>query len=434
MVRGALIASVRKEWSKESLVGALANVSTQYGAGSDVIYAGGGSTNHATMAALVERVERAAASPDDVFAFDTKALQAAGFHVPTPAFARRAFSSDGYANGYQWPILSVGPSRGGLPIHAHGETWLGVAHGAKRWLVAAPGSGFDPEFVRLLHPLASSRVIFNAFDDAPQAGMLSCLQRAGDVVYLPAGWKHATLNVGETLAIGEQRAYAARERYEKSIMALDASPRDVEALHGAGVAAAHAGFETQNSAYLHEAAGFLRRAVIERPLQPEVTIVLGEVLAALGDISAAVRVIDDCRRAYSDHTQPRLVGHPNDIALAAVHLKFARFFLGVGLWSHALEPLEIALHLRPDYAMALKDRAVAFENLHRLDLALRDLLRAHSLDPADPDVIENLNRLRQVDTADESNLLPPHRAPNTPESRSKTKSPRKKSRRSGKSL
>lgn len=423
---------MRKEWSKESLIGALANVSTQYGAGSDVIYAGGGSTNHATMAALVERVERAATSPDDVFAFDTKALQASGFHVPTPAFASGAFSSDGYAGGYQWPILSVGPSRGGLPMHAHGETWLGVAHGAKRWLVAAPGSGFDPEFVRLLHPLASSRVIFDAFDHAPQGSMSSCLQRAGDVVYLPAGWKHATLNVGETLAIGEQRAYAARERYQQSISALVSSPRDVEALHGAGIAAAHAGFETQNPAHLHEAAGFLRRAVSERPLQPEVTIILGEVLAALGDIPAAVRVIEDCRRAYTDRAQPRLVGHPSDIALAAVHLKFARFFLGVGLWSHALEPLEVALHLRPDYAMALKDRAVAFENLHRLDLALRDLIRAHSLDPADPDIPENLNRLRQIDAADESNLIPPHYTPDTRKPRPNAKSSRRKSRRSTK--
>ncbi|CAN0421773.1 unnamed protein product [Hapterophycus canaliculatus] len=40
--------------------------------------------------------------------------------------------------GTSWSILSLGASGAGLPFHSHGETWLGVAYGAKRWAVYPP--------------------------------------------------------------------------------------------------------------------------------------------------------------------------------------------------------------------------------------------------------------------------------------------------------
>jgi quercetin dioxygenase-like cupin family protein len=33
---------------------------------------------------------------------------------------------------------------------------------------------------------------------------LECVQRAGEVIYLPAGWKHLTVNVGEAIGVGSQ--------------------------------------------------------------------------------------------------------------------------------------------------------------------------------------------------------------------------------------
>lgn len=41
---------------------------------------------------------------------------------------------------------------------------------------------------------------------------LECLQNPGDVVYLPSGWSHLTVNVGETIAVGGQASYSAAER------------------------------------------------------------------------------------------------------------------------------------------------------------------------------------------------------------------------------
>ena len=87
---------------------------------------------------------------------------------------------------------------------------LGIAHGAKRWFAYAPGRGPRPATTAKLHPLASAKHWYDAvYADADEAVPTSCLQRAGDVVYLPAGWKHATLNVGETIAVGEQQVREA---------------------------------------------------------------------------------------------------------------------------------------------------------------------------------------------------------------------------------
>jgi hypothetical protein len=41
-----------------------------------------------------------------------------------------------------WHMLSLGQSRAGLPIHVHGETWLGLVYGAKRWFLYPPGKRY----------------------------------------------------------------------------------------------------------------------------------------------------------------------------------------------------------------------------------------------------------------------------------------------------
>ena len=34
--------------------------------------------------------------------------------------------------------------------------------------------------------------------------VVECVQRAGELLYVPEGWHHATLNYGETLAVAQQ--------------------------------------------------------------------------------------------------------------------------------------------------------------------------------------------------------------------------------------
>mmetsp|Transcript_26605 Transcript_26605/g.94917 ORF Transcript_26605/g.94917 Transcript_26605/m.94917 type:complete len:358 (-) Transcript_26605:22-1095(-) len=326
-----------------------------------------------------------------------RALSPSLFNAVFRTLACRSFPAALRAGGAAWRLLSLGPARGGLPLHAHGETWLAVVHGAKRWFAYAPGKGPSRETLAKIHPLASTlhwaRAVEDAALTAPAEAPLSCVQNAGDVVYLPAGWKHATLNLAETIAVGEQASYPAQERLATALGALRLNPHDVEALHGAGVATAHRAFETGAAADFRSAVAYLRRAVAERPLQPEVSLILAEVLNAAGSPRHADRAIDDCRAAYAAGGD-ELIGAPSARALAAVHLKFARFRLNFLQWRRALSSLGDALALWEGYAEALKDRAFAHEMLGDFQRAIRDLEKALARAPADPEVSTRLARLR----------------------------------------
>ena len=39
----------------------------------------------------------------------------------------------------------------------------------------------------------------------PENQPLACVQEAGEIVYVPEGWNHATTNVGQTIALAQQR-------------------------------------------------------------------------------------------------------------------------------------------------------------------------------------------------------------------------------------
>lgn len=118
----------------------------------------------------------------------------------------------------------------GLPFHNHGQTWIAVIHGSKRWFVYPPGynapqdidNRFPPtlsawEWFQNYYPLIKDLPTpFNAFNDdgtlADGYRPLECIQRAGDILFLPDLWSHMTLNIGETIAIGAQEAITSEDR------------------------------------------------------------------------------------------------------------------------------------------------------------------------------------------------------------------------------
>lgn len=93
-----------------------------------------------------------------------------------------------YAN----PVLSISGSRGGLQYHNHDESWLGLLVGEKRWFLQHPA--WTPSSA---HRRAAPEEL------ALELGVVECLQRPGEVVYLPERWWHATYNTGDlVLGVG----------------------------------------------------------------------------------------------------------------------------------------------------------------------------------------------------------------------------------------
>lgn len=104
---------------------------------------------------------------------------------------------------FERQVFSIGGPGGGLPAHKHAAAWLALVVGSKRWSLLGPEEMPHASYGKVV--LQSSARWSDASREALKAaGMLECTQRAGEVLYLPALWWHATVNVGDVIGVGAQ--------------------------------------------------------------------------------------------------------------------------------------------------------------------------------------------------------------------------------------
>ena len=121
-------------------------------------------------------------------------------------------------------MLSIGGKNNGLALHRHGDAWLQLLHGRKKWIVFPPNFN-TLSLTKKFATAASSSAIIEAQKDLVLTilnnnnslllekkipsnelkEMKVCTQEPGDLVYIPANWKHGTNNNDEiTIGIGIQ--------------------------------------------------------------------------------------------------------------------------------------------------------------------------------------------------------------------------------------
>ena len=82
----------------------------------------------------------------------------------------------------------VGGLHSGVPFHRHGAVYAATVVGAKRWWVAPPDA--EPAFSG-----NETQLAYAAAHPADADGVLACTVAAGETLYVPANWLHATLNL-----------------------------------------------------------------------------------------------------------------------------------------------------------------------------------------------------------------------------------------------
>ncbi|XP_047637024.1 jmjC domain-containing protein 8 isoform X3 [Phacochoerus africanus] len=95
---------------------------------------------------------------------------------------------NGTTPAYSFGIAGAGS---GVPFHWHGPGFSEVIYGRKRWFLYPPEK--TPEFHPNKTTLAWLRDTYPAL--APSARPLECTIQAGEVLYFPDRWWHATLNL-----------------------------------------------------------------------------------------------------------------------------------------------------------------------------------------------------------------------------------------------
>eukprot|EP01065_Artemidia_motanka_P006731 TRINITY_DN13287_c0_g1_i1.p1 TRINITY_DN13287_c0_g1~~TRINITY_DN13287_c0_g1_i1.p1 ORF type:complete len:470 (+),score=74.89 TRINITY_DN13287_c0_g1_i1:50-1459(+) len=126
---------------------------------------------------------------------------------PPPALADSFSWAD--RNSLVTAVGAFGGTGAGSAAHDHAETYFALVHGKKWWALWPPGAleSTPPDIVeKHLWPWNIPGVeVADAIRKGRVPAPLVCLQRAGEVLRLPDWWFHATVNVGRTFGIAQQR-------------------------------------------------------------------------------------------------------------------------------------------------------------------------------------------------------------------------------------
>ena len=257
------------KWQRYKLLKSYGRKSVASKTQTGIIY-GGGKTNmkFTSFSRVLKdmRGRQTDGGDDDTFVFDSSILNSIPMlmeDIEEPEIFASWATEDGTAIDHSestWHIFSMGASRTGLPFHSHGPTWLGLVHGIKRWYIYPPGTGPPPGYYNSTGIVSSVGAwvsdILPSLMDLPVAPMfdlkappaakdqqgyrpIEYTQKPGEIVYLPAGWAHQTINIGESVAFGAQTAQSVEERERLADLALAHSPRNAEAIKQKALACAH---------------------------------------------------------------------------------------------------------------------------------------------------------------------------------------------------
>jgi len=119
--------------------------------------------------------------------------------------------------------LTIGSDQQGLTFHRHNAAWNVVVFGTKRWIlydaqrienidrlkrmtrdIVNPIQLSSPDWIRQLYPMEERQREIRSYGH-------DCIQRAGDLLYVPRGWAHMVVNIGDTVAVVSERGLDAME-------------------------------------------------------------------------------------------------------------------------------------------------------------------------------------------------------------------------------
>jgi len=87
-------------------------------------------------------------------------------------------------------------SNTGVPFHTHGAVFAEVIHGRKRWFLYPPGNKpkFEPNETTL-------KWVIDEYGLSTSTVLQECILQSNEVLYIPSGWWHSTLNIGQSVFI-----------------------------------------------------------------------------------------------------------------------------------------------------------------------------------------------------------------------------------------
>lgn len=104
-----------------------------------------------------------------------------------------------------YTIFLFGEHNSGVSFHSHSDSWNALFAGTKQWFLYPPNIRPSKEYPIYHGQLNWNQEVLNTLEN--QDKPLECIQNAGDVVFIPEMWYHATVNMGETIGVASQFVY-----------------------------------------------------------------------------------------------------------------------------------------------------------------------------------------------------------------------------------
>ena len=102
-------------------------------------------------------------------------------------------------------ILGVGAAGSGTTIHRHGESWLNMIEGTKRFIMYPPHHLPPLQYQSEISQRDWIKNVYEQNDTKVQSlRSEECVVRRGDALYIPSGWFHSTINCDDTIALALQ--------------------------------------------------------------------------------------------------------------------------------------------------------------------------------------------------------------------------------------
>lgn len=120
--------------------------------------------------------------------------------------------------------LLLGGNASSVAFHSHADSVVALLFGTKRWFIFPPDTTPRPRWrdPRGMWTWADQRSRGQGEPAAVgiESGseLIECIQKPGDILYVPEGWHHATLNYGETLAVAQQARVGLSEWYRLRLL------------------------------------------------------------------------------------------------------------------------------------------------------------------------------------------------------------------------
>ena len=164
-------------------------------------------------------------------------------YSPLPYFSRErdlfeVLAGTGYRPDHRW--LIVGPARSGSRFHVDPNgtsAWNAVVSGAKKWVmfpphIVPPGVHPSADGGDVTSPVSLMEWFRGFYDAAREDGtMVEGVCRAGETIFVPAGWWHLVVNLEFSVAVTQN--YVSTSNLASVLNFLARSPKHVSGLpHG----------------------------------------------------------------------------------------------------------------------------------------------------------------------------------------------------------